>query len=84
MLAIAGSLARKKHVPESAGTLPTHTPLFVFFLVGIVIFVGALTFFPALRERPALYRQYVEVEMPAAWETAYVESYGIMLLIPRN
>ncbi|MCX5795623.1 MAG: potassium-transporting ATPase subunit KdpA [Elusimicrobia bacterium] len=52
VLAIAGSLARKKHVPESAGTLPTHTPLFVFFLVGIVIFVGALTYFPALALGP--------------------------------
>jgi len=52
VLAIAGSLARKKHVPASAGTLPTHTPLFICFLVGIVIFVGALTFFPALALGP--------------------------------
>jgi K+-transporting ATPase ATPase A chain len=47
-LAIAGSLARKKVVPTSAGTLPTHGPLFVGLLVGTVIVVGALTFFPAL------------------------------------
>ncbi len=52
VLAMAGSLARKKSVPESAGTLPTHTPLFVFFLVGIVVMVGALTFFPALALGP--------------------------------
>ncbi len=52
VLAIAGSLARKKIVPVSAGTLPTHTPLFVFFLVCVVIIVGALTFFPALSLGP--------------------------------
>jgi K+-transporting ATPase ATPase A chain len=48
MLAIAGSLAGKKYVPPSAGTLPTHTPLFVVLLVGVIIIVAALTFFPAL------------------------------------
>ena len=51
-LAIAGSLARKKIVPASAGTLPTHTPLFVVLLIGVVILVGALTFFPALALGP--------------------------------
>ena len=48
MLAIAGALAAKKYVPPSAGTLPTHTPLFVLFLACVVIIVGALTFLPAL------------------------------------
>jgi K+-transporting ATPase ATPase A chain len=48
VLAIAGSLARKKIVPIGPGTLPTHTPLFVVLLIGVVIIVGALTFFPAL------------------------------------
>jgi potassium-transporting ATPase potassium-binding subunit len=48
MLAIAGSLAAKKYVPPSAGTLPTHTPLFILFLASVVIIVGALTFLPAL------------------------------------
>jgi potassium-transporting ATPase potassium-binding subunit len=48
ILAIAGSLAAKKYAGPSAGTLPTHTPLFVLFLVSVVIIVGALTFFPAL------------------------------------
>jgi K+-transporting ATPase ATPase A chain len=48
MLAIAGSLAAKKNVPPSAGTLPTHTPLFIAMLVGVIIIVAALTFFPAL------------------------------------
>ena len=51
-LAIAGSLAKKKIVPESPGTLPTHTPLFVFFLVAVILIVGALTFFPALALGP--------------------------------
>ncbi len=52
MLAIAGSLAAKKHVPESAGTLPTHTPLFVVLVASTVIVVGALTFLPALALGP--------------------------------
>jgi K+-transporting ATPase ATPase A chain len=51
-LAIAGSLARKKVVPVSPGTLPTHTPLFVVMLIGVVIIVGALTFIPALALGP--------------------------------
>jgi K+-transporting ATPase ATPase A chain len=51
-LAIAGSLARKKVVPTSSGTLPTHGPLFVSLLVATVIVVGALTFFPALSLGP--------------------------------
>jgi K+-transporting ATPase ATPase A chain len=52
VLAIAGALARKKLVPTGAGTLPTHTPLFVGLLVGVVILVGALTFVPALALGP--------------------------------
>ncbi|WIG55935.1 MAG: potassium-transporting ATPase A chain [Rhodanobacteraceae bacterium] len=52
MLAMAGSLAAKKHVPVSAGTLPTHTPLFVALLASVVIVVGALTFLPALALGP--------------------------------
>ena len=52
VLAIAGSLARKKIVPVGSGTLPTHTPLFVGLLVGVVILVGALTFVPALALGP--------------------------------
>ena len=51
-LAIAGALARKKLVPAGPGTLPTHTPLFVGLLVGVVILVGALTFVPALALGP--------------------------------
>jgi K+-transporting ATPase ATPase A chain len=51
-LAIAGSLARKKFVPASSGTLPTHTPLFIIMLVSVVIIVGALTFIPALALGP--------------------------------
>ncbi len=52
VLAIAGSLARKRAVPVSAGTLPTHTPLFIALTVGVVILVGALTFIPALALGP--------------------------------
>jgi potassium-transporting ATPase potassium-binding subunit len=52
MLAIAGSLSKKKIVPVSQGTLPTHTPLFIIFLVMVVLIVGALTFFPALALGP--------------------------------
>jgi len=52
VLAAAGSLARKKLVPAGAGTLPTHTPLFVLFLVAVIILVGALTFIPALALGP--------------------------------
>jgi potassium-transporting ATPase potassium-binding subunit len=52
ILAIAGSLSKKKIVPSSPGTLPTHTLLFIVFLVMVVIIVGALTFFPALALGP--------------------------------
>jgi K+-transporting ATPase ATPase A chain len=51
-LAIAGSLARKKTVPATAGTLPTTGPLFVVLLVGVVVLVGALSFVPALALGP--------------------------------
>jgi K+-transporting ATPase ATPase A chain len=52
MLAIAGSLAAKKYTPPSSGTFPTHGGLFVSLLVGVVVIVGALTFFPALSLSP--------------------------------
>jgi potassium-transporting ATPase potassium-binding subunit len=52
VLALAGSLARKKLVPASPGTLPTHSPLFVSWLVGTIVIVGALTFVPALALGP--------------------------------
>ncbi len=52
ILALAGSLSTKMKVPETAGTLPTTSPLFVGFLVGVVIIVGGLTFFPALALGP--------------------------------
>ncbi len=54
VLAIAGAFAGAKLVPPSAGTLPTHTPLFVFVLIGTVITVGALTFVPALALGPVV------------------------------
>jgi K+-transporting ATPase ATPase A chain len=52
VLAIAGSLAKKKQVPPGLGTLPTHTPLFVAFLIGVILIVGALTFMPSLALGP--------------------------------
>ena len=54
MLAVAGSLARKKIVPASAGTFPVTTPLFTLLLTGVILIVGALTFFPALSLGPVL------------------------------
>jgi K+-transporting ATPase ATPase A chain len=52
VLAIAGSLVQKKKVPETPGTLPTHSPLFIFWLIAVVIIVGALSFLPALSLGP--------------------------------
>jgi K+-transporting ATPase ATPase A chain len=52
MLALAGSLARKKIAPPSPGTFPVNTPLFSTLLVGVIVIVGALTFFPALSLGP--------------------------------
>ena len=54
VLAIAGNLARKKIVPESAGTFPVTTPLFTFLLISVILIVSALTFFPALSLGPIL------------------------------
>ncbi len=54
VLALAGSLVSKKKVPSGVGTLPTHTPLFVFFLIGVVLIIGALSFFPALALGPVV------------------------------
>ena len=52
MMAIAGSLAAKKIVPASAGTFPTHGPLFVGLVIGVIVIVGGLTYFPALALGP--------------------------------
>jgi K+-transporting ATPase ATPase A chain len=54
VLAIAGSMARKQVVPTSAGTLPTHTPLFGALVVGVVVVVAGLTFLPVLALGPIL------------------------------
>ena len=54
MLAIAGNLAQKKYVPPSLGTFPVTTPLFSVLLIGVILIVGALTFFPALSLGPIL------------------------------
>src|SRR5271165_2496535 len=53
-LAIAGNLAQKKYVPPSLGTFPVTTPLFTILLIGVILIVGALTFFPALSLGPIL------------------------------
>jgi K+-transporting ATPase ATPase A chain len=52
VLALAGSLARQRPVPVSAGTLPTHRPLFIGMLVGVVVILIALTFLPVLALGP--------------------------------
>ena len=52
MMAIAGSLAAKKIVPASGGTFPTHGPLFVGLVIGVIVIVGGLTYFPALALGP--------------------------------
>jgi K+-transporting ATPase ATPase A chain len=52
VLAIAGSLAAKKKLAVGSGTMPTHGPLFVGLLIGTVLLVGALTYFPALALGP--------------------------------
>ena len=52
ILGIAGSLAAKKRVPESAGTFPVTGPVFTLLLVSVILIVGALTFFPALSLGP--------------------------------
>ncbi len=54
VLAIAGSLAKKKYVPASVGTFPVTTPLFSVLLIGVILILGALTFFPALSLGPIL------------------------------
>jgi K+-transporting ATPase ATPase A chain len=54
MLGIAGNLAQKKYVPPSLGTFPVTTPLFSALLIGVILIVGALTFFPALSLGPIL------------------------------
>jgi K+-transporting ATPase ATPase A chain len=64
VLAIAGSLAAKKTVPAGAGTLPTHAPLFVGMLVGVVVLVGVLSFIPALALGPIV--EHLQMWAPAA------------------
>jgi K+-transporting ATPase ATPase A chain len=54
VLALAGSLASKKHVLPSLGTFPVGTPLFTILLLGVILIIGALTFFPALALGPVL------------------------------
>ena len=54
MLALAGNLARKKSIPPSPGTFPVNTALFTVLLIGVILIVGALTFFPALSLGPIL------------------------------
>ena len=63
VLAIAGSLGKKTLIPTSAGTLATHTPLFVFLVIAIILILGALSFFPVITlgpiaEQLILWRQY--------------------------
>ena len=52
VIALAGQLARSTTVPASSGTLPTHTPLFISLLIGVIVLISGLTFFPALALGP--------------------------------
>jgi K+-transporting ATPase ATPase A chain len=54
MLAMAGNLAQKKQIPPSSGTFPVDSTLFTILLTGVILIVGALTFFPALSLGPIL------------------------------
>jgi K+-transporting ATPase ATPase A chain len=54
VLALAGNLAQKKSIPPSPGTFPVNTALFTVLLIGVILIVGALTFFPALSLGPIL------------------------------
>jgi K+-transporting ATPase ATPase A chain len=63
VLAIAGSLARKKRIEATTGTLPTHGPLFVALLVGTVVLVGALTYVPALALGPVI--EHLQLHAPS-------------------
>jgi K+-transporting ATPase ATPase A chain len=60
VLAMAGSLSFKKKIPISGGTLPTHTPLFIGWLIGVVIIVGALSYLPALALGPVVQQLLLE------------------------
>jgi K+-transporting ATPase ATPase A chain len=70
VLAVAGSLAAKRAAPTTAGTLPTHTPVFVGMLVAVVIVVGALTFLPALALGP-IAEQLAPTHAPIAAQAAH-------------
>jgi len=61
MMAIAGNLGAKKIIPPSAGTFPVHTPLFVVLLIGVIVIVGALTFFPMLSLGPVVEHYLMEL-----------------------
>jgi K+-transporting ATPase ATPase A chain len=63
MMAIAGNLATKKIVPPSSGTFPVHTPLFVVLLIGVILIVGALTFFPMLSLGPIVEHFLMELRI---------------------
>jgi len=54
VLAIAGSLAAKKRIPATEGTMPTHGPLFISLLIGVVLLVGLLNYVPALALGPVI------------------------------
>ena len=59
VLALAGCLARKRAMPATEGTFPTHSPLFVGLVIGVVVIVGGLTFFPALALGPIVEQLHV-------------------------
>ena len=80
VLALAGSLARKKLVPAGAGTLPTHTPLFIGFLVGTVLVVGALTFVPGLALGPIVEHLQLLEQVAMATPTQAIKTLSAPIL----
>ncbi|MDE2430013.1 MAG: potassium-transporting ATPase subunit KdpA, partial [Burkholderiales bacterium] len=62
ILAVAGSLARKKRLTATNGTLPTHGPLFISLLLGTIVIVGALTYIPALALGPVIEHLFMIVQ----------------------
>jgi K+-transporting ATPase ATPase A chain len=74
VLALAGALVKKKKVPPSAGTLPTHTPLFVGLLASTVVLIGALTFVPALALGPVV--EHLSLPEETAAVRAHLDAEG--------
>ena len=79
LLAAAGSLAAKKRIPVTSGTLPTHGGLFVGLLVGTVVIVGALTFFPALSLGPIV--EHFLMHQGSTFSLVFCQSWQVPMAV---